>query len=59
MKLNNLNLVELDAQEIEGTNGGYTIKEYLVAYHNANVATWEMGLGLLAGVRDGLMSTFN
>jgi hypothetical protein len=55
MNLENLNLVELNAQEVQEVDGGdFPGWNYVVAYHNANVIAWKAGLGVLAGIGDGI-----
>ena len=55
MNLEKLNLVELDAREVVFTEGGdYPGWNFIVGYHNANVCVWQFGLGVLAGIGDGI-----
>lgn len=55
MNLENLNLIEMDSQEIICIDGGdYPGWNYIVGYHNANVVMWKIGLGVLAGLGDGI-----
>ena len=54
LEFENLGLIEMDSQEVNEVDGGYTVRQYLSAFHNVNVVCWKAGLGVLAGIGDGI-----
>ena len=61
MNLEKLNLVELDAQEVENTEGGliYIYPVTLMALYENAKNNLKAGLGILAGIGDGYNSGLN
>jgi hypothetical protein len=64
MNLENLNLVELNAQEVQEVEGGFPLiwhyaGQFCTAYENVRNAGILFGLGALAGVGDGIRSGMN
>jgi hypothetical protein len=50
MNLEKFKSVSLNDQELGAINGGLRLWDYAVAFHNANVATWELGAAVALGV---------
>ena len=61
MKLNNLNVVELNAQEMQNVDGGLIIinPNTWVSLYNQAKNNLKAGLGILAGIADGYTDGLN